>query len=310
MARSEAVGIRPPDGSRGSAGPPARARRHLHGHSTALAIGHPSSAPWSSTAASPTRFAPEHKDQAAAYARLLALLTLDEHPCLIAALARPARHRPQGYPPTVHRAAGLLAAEDRLTPDDALPTPPLLFRSLPEEVPARADGRSVRRREPVRRAAYRAGSPAVRQSATRCARPVVRRCAGAFSSGALRVPVTRHRLAAARDAASLTSALVGHCAARRAAPDSAASARRFLGLAQVLLPHLDARPAHIAGPGTGGPFADTALTPPCLLCTASWRRAAIPACGRARTGPGLLARMADAASPRSPVRRPVAAAPR
>ncbi len=87
----------------------------------------------------------------------------------------------------------------------------------PEGVPVPADGRSVRRRAPVRRAAYRAELPAVRRSAACCARPV-RRCAGAFPSGALRVPAARHRLAAARDAASLTSALVGHCAARRAAP--------------------------------------------------------------------------------------------
>ncbi|MEU7159661.1 GAF and ANTAR domain-containing protein [Streptomyces chrestomyceticus] len=68
----------------------------------------------------PVPFTAEHKDRAAAYARILALLALDEHPHLIAAHARPAHRGPQGYPPTVHMAAGILAAKNNLTPDDAL----------------------------------------------------------------------------------------------------------------------------------------------------------------------------------------------
>ncbi|KAA6215024.1 ANTAR domain-containing protein [Streptomyces albofaciens JCM 4342] len=68
----------------------------------------------------PTPFTAAHKDRAAAYARILALLALDEHPHLITGPTRPAQRGPQGYPPTVHMAAGVLAAKDNLTPDDAL----------------------------------------------------------------------------------------------------------------------------------------------------------------------------------------------
>ncbi|MFI7320249.1 GAF and ANTAR domain-containing protein [Streptomyces venezuelae] len=68
----------------------------------------------------PDPFVPEHRERAVAYARILALLALDEHPHLIAAHARPVQRGPQGYPPTVHLAAGILAAKDNLSPDDAL----------------------------------------------------------------------------------------------------------------------------------------------------------------------------------------------
>ncbi|UNO41037.1 GAF and ANTAR domain-containing protein [Streptomyces sp. MST-110588] len=62
----------------------------------------------------------QEKARARAYARILALLVLDEHPHFLAADARSARPGPQGYPPAVHAAAGILAAKDNLTPDDAL----------------------------------------------------------------------------------------------------------------------------------------------------------------------------------------------
>ncbi|MEV5597510.1 GAF and ANTAR domain-containing protein [Streptomyces sp. NPDC052496] len=68
----------------------------------------------------PVPFTAVHTDRAAAYARILALLALDEHPHLIAPHARPVQRGPQGYPPIVHMAAGILAAKDDLTPDDAL----------------------------------------------------------------------------------------------------------------------------------------------------------------------------------------------
>ncbi|MFH9426337.1 GAF and ANTAR domain-containing protein [Streptomyces sp. NPDC017529] len=68
----------------------------------------------------PVPFTPEQKTRAAAYARILALLALDEHPHLLNAQPRPAQRGPQGYPPTVHMAAGVLAAKYDLTPDDAL----------------------------------------------------------------------------------------------------------------------------------------------------------------------------------------------
>ncbi|MGW0535233.1 GAF and ANTAR domain-containing protein [Streptomyces sp. NPDC003032] len=55
-----------------------------------------------------------------AYARILALLALDEHPHLLTAEHRPPRPGPQGYPPSVHMAAGILAETYQLPPDDAL----------------------------------------------------------------------------------------------------------------------------------------------------------------------------------------------
>ncbi|MET9546568.1 ANTAR domain-containing protein [Streptomyces sp. NPDC006627] len=60
------------------------------------------------------------KSRGSAYARILALLALDEHPHLLTAGHRPARPGPQGYPPSVHMAAGVLAEMYRLPPDDAL----------------------------------------------------------------------------------------------------------------------------------------------------------------------------------------------
>ncbi|MFF4188979.1 GAF domain-containing protein [Streptomyces sp. NPDC001691] len=64
----------------------------------------------------PDPFTAAQKDRAAAYARIVALLALDEHPYLIATHSRPAQRGPQGYPPTVHTAAGILAAKYELTP--------------------------------------------------------------------------------------------------------------------------------------------------------------------------------------------------
>ncbi|MFF1379751.1 GAF and ANTAR domain-containing protein [Streptomyces sp. NPDC058308] len=61
-----------------------------------------------------------HKAMAYAYARVLALLALDEHPHLLTAQHRPSRPGPQGYPPSVHMAAGVLAERYQLAPDDAL----------------------------------------------------------------------------------------------------------------------------------------------------------------------------------------------
>ncbi|MEV6756628.1 GAF and ANTAR domain-containing protein [Streptomyces sp. NPDC051214] len=68
----------------------------------------------------PTPFSPEQKERTAAYARILALLALDEHPHLLTEQSGPAQRGPRGYPPTVHMAAGVLAAKHGLTPDDAL----------------------------------------------------------------------------------------------------------------------------------------------------------------------------------------------
>ncbi|GHE52383.1 hypothetical protein GCM10018785_22440 [Streptomyces longispororuber] len=69
----------------------------------------------------PTPFTAAEKTRATAYARILAVLALEEHPHLLTALpTRPARRGPQGYPPTVHMAAGVLAAAYDITPDDAL----------------------------------------------------------------------------------------------------------------------------------------------------------------------------------------------
>ncbi|MEU7162111.1 GAF and ANTAR domain-containing protein [Streptomyces chrestomyceticus] len=68
----------------------------------------------------PTPFAQEQQAQADAYARIIALLALDEHPHLLTARNRPTQPGPQGYPPSVHIAAGILAAKYGLTPDDAL----------------------------------------------------------------------------------------------------------------------------------------------------------------------------------------------
>ncbi|MEU7230322.1 GAF and ANTAR domain-containing protein [Streptomyces chrestomyceticus] len=68
----------------------------------------------------PAPFTPEQQARAGAYARIIALLALDEHPHLLTTPNRPPQRGPQGYPPTVHIAAGILAAKYGLTPDDAL----------------------------------------------------------------------------------------------------------------------------------------------------------------------------------------------
>ncbi|MEU7224388.1 GAF and ANTAR domain-containing protein [Streptomyces chrestomyceticus] len=67
----------------------------------------------------PVAFTPAQKERAAAYARILAL---DEHPHLLTnqPRTRPVRRGPQGYPPAVHIAAGILAEKYQLSPDDAL----------------------------------------------------------------------------------------------------------------------------------------------------------------------------------------------
>ncbi|GGX84135.1 GAF and ANTAR domain-containing protein [Streptomyces minutiscleroticus] len=70
--------------------------------------------------AAPGPFTARQKDRALAYARVLALLALDEHPHLLTDEPGPPRPGPQGYPPSVHVAAGILAEKHRLTPDDAL----------------------------------------------------------------------------------------------------------------------------------------------------------------------------------------------
>jgi hypothetical protein len=61
-----------------------------------------------------------HKSLVRAYARIIALLALDEHPHLLTTEHRPARPGPQGYPPSAHLAAGILAEKYQLPPDDAL----------------------------------------------------------------------------------------------------------------------------------------------------------------------------------------------
>ncbi|MFH8410161.1 GAF and ANTAR domain-containing protein [Streptomyces sp. NPDC018019] len=68
----------------------------------------------------PGLLSPRHKARARAYARILALLTLDEHPHLLTAEPRRSRTGPQGYPANVHVAAGILAEKHRLSTDDAL----------------------------------------------------------------------------------------------------------------------------------------------------------------------------------------------
>ncbi|MGW0903195.1 GAF and ANTAR domain-containing protein [Streptomyces sp. NPDC002853] len=68
----------------------------------------------------PSPFTSAQKDRAIAYTRILTLLALDEHPHLLTTRSRPAQRGPQGYPPSVHMAAGVLAAKYGLTPDDAL----------------------------------------------------------------------------------------------------------------------------------------------------------------------------------------------
>ncbi|MFG2647832.1 GAF and ANTAR domain-containing protein [Streptomyces sp. NPDC048436] len=69
---------------------------------------------------SPGLLTDRQKSLAHAYARIIALLALDEHPHLLTAEHRPVRPGPQGYPPSVHLAAGILAEKYQLPPDDAL----------------------------------------------------------------------------------------------------------------------------------------------------------------------------------------------
>lgn len=68
----------------------------------------------------PRPFTPTQKDRIQVYARILALLALVEHPRLLNAPSRPTSLGPQGYPPVVHMAAGVIAAKYDLTPADAL----------------------------------------------------------------------------------------------------------------------------------------------------------------------------------------------
>ncbi|PWI16906.1 hypothetical protein DI272_24120 [Streptomyces sp. Act143] len=60
------------------------------------------------------------RNRARAYARILAVLALDEHPHLATSAPRSPRPGPQGYPPSIHMAAGVLAEVDNLVPEDAL----------------------------------------------------------------------------------------------------------------------------------------------------------------------------------------------
>ncbi|MGW7271938.1 ANTAR domain-containing protein [Streptomyces sp. NPDC054864] len=70
--------------------------------------------------AAPGLLTARQKSRAGSYARILALLALDEHSHLLTAEHRPTRPGPQGYPPSVHMAAGVLAEMEQLPPDDAL----------------------------------------------------------------------------------------------------------------------------------------------------------------------------------------------
>ncbi|QES45079.1 hypothetical protein DEJ49_32445 [Streptomyces venezuelae] len=68
----------------------------------------------------PRPFTPMQKVRIQAYARILALLALDEHPHLLTVRPRPGSLGQRGYPPVVHMAAGFVAAKYGLSPDDAL----------------------------------------------------------------------------------------------------------------------------------------------------------------------------------------------
>ncbi|MFH8487733.1 ANTAR domain-containing protein [Streptomyces longisporoflavus] len=70
--------------------------------------------------AAPGLLTARHKSRAKAYARILALLAFDEHPHLLTAEHRTTQPGPQGFPPSVHLAAGVLAETEQLPPDDAL----------------------------------------------------------------------------------------------------------------------------------------------------------------------------------------------
>jgi hypothetical protein len=70
--------------------------------------------------AAPGVLTAREKSRAGSYARILALLAFDQHPHLLTAEHRPTRPGPQGYPPSVHLAAGVLAELHQLSPDDAL----------------------------------------------------------------------------------------------------------------------------------------------------------------------------------------------
>ena len=68
----------------------------------------------------PRPFTDEQRGRARAFARVLTLLALDQHPHLLTTETHPTRPGPQGYPPVVHQAAGILAAQNGLAVDDAL----------------------------------------------------------------------------------------------------------------------------------------------------------------------------------------------
>lgn len=67
----------------------------------------------------PTTLGPAARDRLNAYARILAVLTLDAHPYLVG-VAAPSSSGPPGFPPAVHQAAGALAVQQHLSPDTAL----------------------------------------------------------------------------------------------------------------------------------------------------------------------------------------------
>ncbi|MEU9555553.1 GAF and ANTAR domain-containing protein [Streptomyces fumanus] len=68
----------------------------------------------------PGQLTEPERERARGYARILTLLALDSRPGLLALRQQPLRPGPQGFPPHVHAAAGVLAERYALPPDDAL----------------------------------------------------------------------------------------------------------------------------------------------------------------------------------------------
>ncbi|MFJ9038535.1 GAF and ANTAR domain-containing protein [Streptomyces sp. NPDC102406] len=68
----------------------------------------------------PDALTDEQRARSRAWARILTLMAIDEHPQILHVEAGAARPGPQGYPPAVHQAAGILAVKDGSTPDEAL----------------------------------------------------------------------------------------------------------------------------------------------------------------------------------------------
>ncbi|MEU8894135.1 GAF domain-containing protein [Streptomyces sp. NPDC048442] len=68
----------------------------------------------------PGPLGPADRDKLQAYARILALLTLDSHPALIGWEQAAPATGPVGYPPVVHQAAGTAAEASNVTVSEAL----------------------------------------------------------------------------------------------------------------------------------------------------------------------------------------------